>query len=498
MERSISLALPYKGLNSSLPPIQLDDAEMADCLNFWVSKLGHFECRPGLTKMTTTSNTGSAIKGGYYSPTKGELLVASGTKLYKYSSNGVSVIGTLSGANARVQMLDFAGDVYVASGGILQVYNGTTLSNVTNSGTNDPPQQARWMYVRRDRLFVADDTDSSLYYSDSYDGGDWGGGEGAGGGIIHIRKNDGAIISGLALIDADLAIFKANLSNINNPVPCSMSILTGPTPTDFIVSNVREGTSVVEPHTIQPVIDDTLFCGNGGIFTLAQIRNYGNPRSFPLSLKIMPHYGYATPYSAYYSSGNGYYVVATNNGVFALHTGMKAWFKWIFQGITPTYVFADSNDRLVFGSDDGHLYYLDDSGNNFNDDSSVPSWHFISRAYHLKTPAIEKWFHRLYMTIQPLSGSGVVGVNYKRNVGEADLGSRAVSVTTADVAGWDGGFCWDDSEVGWDESTIVQRGHIVQLRGKNIQFQFVPTLPVRLFGWTMTYSPFRRASISWK
>lgn len=495
---SASLPLPVKGLNSALPASQIDDGEMAEGFNFWLSPEGHFESRPGLTKLTTKSDTGSAIKGIYYSPANSETLVASGTKLYSYASNEVTEIGNLSGTNSKVHMLDFNGATYVASGGVLQVYNGTNITDCTNTGTNDVPPDARYLQVRRDRLFVACDTESSLYYSGSYDGGDWGGGDGADGGIINVRMNDGAQISGLVQVDGSLAVFKANLGNLNNPQPCSISLLVGETPTDFVFYDIREGTSVVEPHTISPVLNDVAFCGNGGVFTLAQVQSFDNPRSFPVSLKIRPTFRSFTPACACYADTRGYYIVVTNGYTFAYHVGMRAWFTWSHEDITMTYVANGGDDKVLFGSSDGHLYYLDDDGTTFDDDGTEPAWQFSTKAYDFKTPTAEKWFHKLYLTFQPLGGTGHIGVNYRKNTGSSTLGARSVGASTSNLAGWDGAFSWDTEGVGWDDDAMLQKGHMIRLRARNMQFQVVPTIPVRLVEWALDYEPFRRTPLSWK
>lgn len=492
------LPVPVKGMNTSLPPSQIDDAECADCLNFWLTPDGQIESRPGLTKLTTTAGTGSSIKGIYYSPVNNETLVASGTKLYKYASNSVTEIGTLSGTGDRVHMLDFNGKTYVASGGILQVYDGSTLSNCTNTGTNDVPPDATYLLVRRDRLFVACETDSSLYYSGSYDAGDWGGGESADGGIIHVRKNDGAKISGLAQVDSNVVIFKSRMEITGSPQPCSLSLLTGTVPIEFAIKDVREGTSCIAPHTIAPALNDVFFCGNGGVYALSQVRNYTDPRSFPLSLKIHNNYIFTTPYCASYSPRRGMYFLVTNGNTFVFHTGMKAWFMWKFAGITPTYVANSSDNSVLFGADNGHLYKLDDTGLQYQDDGTNPSWQFSTKAFNLDSPTTEKWFHRLYMTLRPLSGSGVIGVNYKKNTGYSVLGSRSVAATTSDIAAWDGEFAWDVEGVGWDEEAFMQLGHMIRLRGRNIQFQIVPTIPIHLVEWSVHYEYFRRSSLSWK
>ena len=102
------------------------------------------------------------------------------------------------------------------------------------------------------------------------------------------------------------------------------------------------------------------------------------------------------------------------------------------------------------------------------------------------------------MTFQPLSGTGSVGVNYKKNSGETVLGSRSVSADTSTLAGWDGTFAWDTAGVGWDDDAMLQKGHMIRLRARNMQFQLVPTIPIRLVEWAVDYEPFRRTPLSWK
>lgn len=147
------------GLNLRMAPEDIAQNELAECKNMtYSSQPGRLRTRSGVGLPLHTF--GAPIDAMYWH--SGELLVAAGGTLYKYTPSAVasapgavSQVGTLSGS-IRPQFCVFGTEVFVASGGKLQKYDGSALTTVTDS-----PEHVAGLYARAGRLFCFE-TDSDV------------------------------------------------------------------------------------------------------------------------------------------------------------------------------------------------------------------------------------------------------------------------------------------------------------------------------------------------
>jgi hypothetical protein len=126
------------GVNYSVPPESIADNELSGALNFVYDpntyRLMH---RPGVSRYSGTVLPGSGtqlhVKGTFYSSILDkELVVANSTLYYLDGSKNPQSIGALTGSGYPV-FLDFNSKCLVASGGVLQSTDGTTISSVSNA-----------------------------------------------------------------------------------------------------------------------------------------------------------------------------------------------------------------------------------------------------------------------------------------------------------------------------------------------------------------------------
>ena len=480
------------GLNRALNAVSIADNEVASERNIWLSPMGEYETRPGFAKVTD-AGTSHAIDGLYYSAETAKHLVASNNKLYTLdtSTGALTEVGNLNGTNTATSFADFNGACYIAHGGTLQVYNGSTLADVTGSG-DAAPADASFVKAMSTRLWVAG-SGSTAYWCGANDPTDWGGDSPRTGGFAYIEKGDGGVLTGLGLIDGMPVLFKGGAGRRK-----SITICAGDTPTDFVFKCVSEGTAATSGLAVDNLNGDMLFCAEEGVQSLGMIRDYDNPKAFPLSLKILPSYTTYTPVSACSDPKRGYFYAVTSRDVFAFHAGTKGWHRWVLNGITPKVIAQVSGDNIYIGASDGHVYRLSEGA--YLDGGAAFTWDWATRAYDFGNVAytnrsydsgapmrnkLIKWINLGYT---PLSGSGTGGmtVYYRTNYGQVDEASSSVTVSGDSSVGWDGAFAWDAAGVGWDETSYIEKRRRVHIVGSNIQFGFAGNVPVRLNGITVS------------
>lgn len=467
------------GLNAALPCTAVADNEAVSEANMWVSPTGGYETRPGFAKVTS-SGTSHAIEGIYYSPETGHTLVSSNGTLYSLNTGtgALTSIGTLNGTNTLTSFADFNGKTYIAHGGALQVFDGSTLSSVT--GTDDPaPTDACWVKAMSTRLWVAG-ADSTVYWCGANDPSDWGGASPLTGGFAYIERGDGGRLTGLGLLDGMPVIFKGGSGRRK-----SITVCLGDTPDEFVFRCVSDGTSAASGQAIDTLNGDMLFCAEEGVHSLAMVRDYNNPKAFPLSMKILPPYTTYTPLSACSDPKRGYFYVITTRDVFAYHAGTQGWHRWLLNGITPKTVAVVSGDNVYVGASDGHVYRLSDGA--YLDGSNGYQWEWATKAFDFGVPMRNKLVKWISVGYTPLSGSGsgAMSVCYRTGYGQENIASSGISVSGGTTSGWDGGFAWDTENVGWDDVSYAERKRRVNIYGANVQFGFAGTAPVKFIGVTL-------------
>jgi hypothetical protein len=125
---------PFKGINLSVTPTQIDDHQSPDLLNVSSDERGALNKRTGYERVFPTSLGVGAINGAYeYRKANGTVLflLAWGTKLYTQSGNAQPVQIYSGLANSKVNFFTVNDKCYIMDGANYLVYDGTTVTAVT-------------------------------------------------------------------------------------------------------------------------------------------------------------------------------------------------------------------------------------------------------------------------------------------------------------------------------------------------------------------------------
>lgn len=493
--REFSVQFPQLtgGLNLSLPPHEIGMNQIADGWNVWVTPTGDFSSRPGALKINETEFP-DPIAGGHYSSPLDKTLVATYDKELYVLDEGTGTktkIGNLTGSD-KPDFADFMGNCFIASGGALQMYNGSALSTVTSLSTNPAPSHAIFLEAFENRLWVAE-TGSKLNFCGSRDYQDWGGDIEDSGGFIYIEDGDGAQITGLGILDGIPVVFKGNM----NRGPFSISKVVGTSVDDYSAKIMTKGISCTSGHTVQNYLNDLLFVGREGVFTHQQVRDYENPRAFPVSKDVSSMFKSHPSQDAVYDPVTGYYFVVTSLPVMCLNASTGGWFQWVFPHFTPKCVFLGKNEDVLFGTQEGDIQRIRASAATYKDNDEEFQATFSTSVYNGGDPGVEKKWKWLHMAFKPFS-EGSVYVEWRTDFGYNYIGSTGESVPGEIFTDWDGSFLWDDSTVGWDQDVFVSRRGNLQARGRDIQFRVISTGGFRLVSMGVTGAVLRSSIDPWR
>lgn len=490
-EFDIPIPPPVGGVNLTLPAHQVPLDQAHREWNMWLSPDGDYETRPGLVKVTAEA-FGDAVQGGFYSAALDEDLVAADGNLYRLNvtTGAAALIGPLSGSDDRVDFEDFLGVCYVASGGVLQVYDGSTIETVVSATAYDAPDTARYLGMWDNRLWVGCGS-SMVACCGPRDATDWGGSDESGGMRFYIQDGDGAEISGIGMLEEVVLVFKGSKTK----GPWSVTRITGSTADDMVAKVLSRGVACIEAHTLVSVQNDLVFSGNGGVFAMQQLQDFTNPRAMPVSMRIKPAYNAYTPYCAAYDPSRGMVFFVTSLAVFVWHVPTQGWHQWKFVGgISPRYVWMGSDDVIFWGAANGHVYKT--ALKTYEDDGVKYTSSFSTAALSNNTPNVEKKWKWLHLAINPM-GSGFISVNWKKDYGIRVVGSSGISLDSSEAVGWDGGFCWDTAGIGWDMDTFLTRRKRLSFRGRDVLISIASTGPFRFVQASLCGAYLGRTRESW-
>lgn len=125
---------PFRGINLSVTPTQIDQSQSPDMLNMNIDERGALNKRTGYERVFPTSLGAGAINGMYeYRKIDGTVLflLAHGTKLYTQSGNAQPVEIYNGLANQRVNFFTMNDKCYIMDGVNYLVYDGTSVQAVT-------------------------------------------------------------------------------------------------------------------------------------------------------------------------------------------------------------------------------------------------------------------------------------------------------------------------------------------------------------------------------
>lgn len=171
----VPLPVPTKGIDYASPLTDINKERVKDAVNWWVSPEGKLEVRPGSTAICTNTAPAKIVGMGYYS-TGDKLLLASNRHIYSVARAGGAPtdLGASKAATVSTPVVfaPFLGKVYIASGGTIQVYDGTTLADVTADENGLAVPSGTSLCVWMNRLWAI--AESKANHSGAEDPTDWG------------------------------------------------------------------------------------------------------------------------------------------------------------------------------------------------------------------------------------------------------------------------------------------------------------------------------------
>lgn len=262
-----------------------------------------------------------------------------------------------------------------------------TIDDFSEEPTDIPPKASRYFKLHKNRLFVAGNTNepSRLYYSDinddffrptSY---------------INVARNDGDVITGLAILHDNLIIFKRN----------SIYILSGSTNANFVLRKAPAQVGCYAPRTIIQLENEILFLHRDGVYSfdgavtrsMSDQSDRGGVTIRDKTEEILP--AYIDIACAAYYKGQAWFSWCTtgtvNNKTFTYHVATRQWSYYNY-GMNCFYV--SKTGTLYAGGVGGFVFQLD-NGNNDNTANITAYWQ--SKYYDLVEPGVET---RLMETIE--------------------------------------------------------------------------------------------------
>ena len=112
-------------------------------------------------------------------------------------------------------------------------------------------------------------------------------------------------------------------------------------------------------------------------------------------------------------------------------------------------------------------------------------------------PAREKLWKWLHIALSPLSDCSF-SVEWRKNFGFSYVSAQSEAVSSDLVLGWDGGFCWDEDGIGWDQDSFLTRRHRMSYRGRDLQVRVASNGGFRLTSLTVTGAILRGAGDTWR
>lgn len=511
----IDMQVPRLGINY-MAPYASDYNYCRGAGNMWFSPLGYLETRPSVRRISHNESTNfGPIKGMLYSETRQKLFVAAGTKFCVLDEdNKLTEIGDLTGNNDKVCLLEYLSNIYVASGGVLQVYDGTTLSVPTPAADTVPIPQLDYIQTWQERIFGF--KNYTLWGSGYRTADDWGPISAdvstSLGGSIDIRPGDGGIIMGFIIFQGSFYIMKGNKAGLNG----SFWTLTGSSFRDdssdlYSLRLVNEGIGCVDPFTVAPAMNSVLFLGDGGnVYSQVSVDKYAFPQSMPVNQLVQDAFRTnLDPVCATYQPMLGYYFLIMSNfttlfsEIWCYHEGTGGWWRWTLQDIRPTFACKGPRDELYFGDGDSRIYRLNHGyyGSDGDEDSSLT---YVSgfTTYSIDTGnTFDKFWEWLYVSYLPLGGAGQMWVDYREGRGYTFAYTASVLSEHDDnlgVVGWDAiASQWDVPTFKWDMGRSIERRNRINRRAASLQLRLQSNTAFRLIGISLTGGTIARSIRGW-
>lgn len=328
--------------------------------------------------------------------------------------------------------------VYIADGGLLNVWDGTTLT--TNiSGTLD----VQTITVHNERLWGCGNTTfpDSIFYS-SLNNGDTLANGSSGGGQIIVRTFSDETVVGLASVNTSLLIFHRR----------GISRLTGYGQDDITVApqGLTADVGTIAPKSIVSVGNMAFFVSERGLYRcneaeVSPVGTVDTPDPILAAIRGSSSDDFANIRAVFNRSTRELWISIPDYGVYIYHTILQAWSgPWDSGYVTPaTTALFDTLDynglpAVLRGDASGYVSVCDASGvyvdNQLADGTGGSSYTMTAQLHRLYCgdDALAKGLRFGYLTAQ-LKGSTSTSVTWKT---DTDYGSFTLPTTFSNSGVW--------------------------------------------------------------
>lgn len=262
------------GINTAVPPTEIDNSEVQDLLNFEFDDAGNLATRRGVSQLSADTFSGRITSLHYFSTEAGGeigILLTTGTTLRIIETNGTG-LSTLSGA------LTLPNDTFWS----WVTFNGLAIgANKATSGDNPvkvsatptaaalggSPPKAKYLEVWENRLWLVSASEpNQIWGSVLGDPEDWTVADIDGAVTIDVDTDDGDQITGIFATRDALYVFKRR--SIHRIIPT-----TSPATDNRYLKRevVTRKIGCVSHYSITQIVDDVVFLSDQGIASLSLV-----------------------------------------------------------------------------------------------------------------------------------------------------------------------------------------------------------------------------------
>ena len=263
------------GINTAIPPTEIQDNEVQDLLNFEFDDSGNISTRRGVTQLSSDTFSNRITSLHYFTVDAGEIgiLLTEGTTLRIIETNGTGLT-TLSGALTLPNNTFWQ---WVTFGGLAIGVNGATSGDnpvrvnaaAAAAALGGSPPRGKYIAVWNSRVWIASASAFSRIHGSALGlPEDWTATGASGAVTIDIDTNDGDPITGLFSTRDALYVFKRR----------SIHRIVAFADPNTDANNLRREVVTKDigcagPYSIQQIPNDVVFLSDQGIASLSLVQN---------------------------------------------------------------------------------------------------------------------------------------------------------------------------------------------------------------------------------
>lgn len=462
------------GLNTTADPSELAHDEMRRAENVRLTAFGAVQKRLGSQRTHAAAiGAGAAVRGGFAwkRPTSvTELAVANGqlhTGTYAIPMTWTAQVGALD-STKYLRFAPFrdgsAECVYIADGGLLNKWDGTTLT-VNIASTPSVAQIA----VQNQRLFGITGTDQTLYYSALNNGDTLGTGATDSGSFVVRTFGNQELTGLLALGDSLIMFHREGVSRFTGYAADDVAIDTG---TRGITSDV----GTIAPNTIIAVENVGYFLSDRGVYRITEGGVETISTKIESVFSSLDQSQFNRAFAVHHRSYKEVWFYLPDVGCYVFNYRLGSWsgpMTGVFTTTTPGAFWettdATSKPIVLFGGSDGFVRRVD-ATDKYKDDylsdgTGGTAFSKIAqcRRMYCGTPEEEKAWRKIEV-LATVGGSVTYSVQYSTATGS---GSRVLPVQSGTVWGgagtvWGTGT-WGQGGSGSQEIQASGRGNYIDI-----------------------------------